>query len=363
MQDQEPRTKVFVVDDDAVLLRVLRRTLKTHHDVITVQDPTQARAVFEDNRDVAVILSDYTMPKMSGVELLREALEVVPAATRILTSGAAELGAFRDVIDECQLYTFVAKPFETHAVRIVVQRAAEHHLLAVRNQLLVDELAEQAASEQALRRAFQQYVPAEVVNDLIEVGGTASLAGLERNVTVLLADLRGFTGFSEKRPPSEVVAVLNRFFSAMAAPLLAHGGTIDKYIGDSILAHFGGLRPDPAAPDNALQAALDMRVALGKLNDELTAQGTPALHFGVGINTGSCIIGNVGCAARMDYTVIGDAVNLAARVQELTKSKPDAILLTGATREGLTLEAKLTRWSPVSVRGRQDPVAIFEVLD
>jgi len=363
MAQQPPATKVLVIDDDPVLLRVLRRTLHGQHEVLTASNGTDGRTLLQQNPDLAVIVSDYAMPGLSGVELLREAHSAVPLATRILMSAGGELAVFRDVVDECNLYTFVAKPFETQALRIIVQRAAEHHLLALRNETLVAELKQHVANEQALRRAFQQYVPVEVVNDLVEVGGAASLVGLEREVTILLADLRGFTGFAEKRPPVQVVHMLNRFFSAMATPLLAHGGTIDKYIGDSILAHFGGLRPDPDAPDHAARAALDMRVALKNLNDELAQEGTAPLHFGIGINTGRCTIGNIGCAARMDYTVIGDAVNLTARVQELAKAKTDSILLTESTRSRVSSQFQVTAWDSVTVRGRQDPVAVFELLD
>ncbi len=357
------KTKILLVDDDEAIVRALARAFRDQHEVLTANGGQQGLAVLEQHPDVAVVLSDFSMPGLDGVAFLRRTLALAPRATRILTSGLGELSAFREAIDECQLYTFVAKPFDLDAVLIIVQRAAEHHVLVEKNHGLVAELAERAAREEALRRAFQQYVPAEVINDLVEHGGPASLVGLERDVTILLADLRGFTTFAERRPPGEVVLVLNRFFEAMARPLLAHGGTIDKYVGDSILAHFGGLHPTRSAATDAVRAALAMRSALRALDEELRIEGLPSLHFGVGINTGRCILGNVGCAARMDYTIIGDAVNVAARVEELTKHKLDAVLITESTRLALEDDFELVAWAPVSIRGREQPVAVFEVVD
>ena len=356
------KTKVLVIDDDPLLLRVLPRALRNSHEVLSANRAVDALPLLEEHRDLAVIVSDYGMPGMTGVELLRHAIEKVPNANRILMSGGGEFEAFRDVIDECRLYTFMPKPFEMQAFRVVIQRAAEHHLLSARNHALVSELQERAATEQALRRSFQQYVPAEVVNDM--VGGADALTqGVERVVTVLLADLRGFTRFSENRSPHEVVRILNRFFAAMARPLLEHGGTIDKYIGDSILAHFGGVDPDSNAPNRALLAARDMRRELRQLNREFLAEGLPELRFGVGLHTGRCIIGNVGCAARMDYTIIGDTVNLTARVEELTKSRPDSILFTESTRNALSIEADIKSLGRFDVRGRLAQAELFELLD
>ncbi|MEZ4440633.1 MAG: adenylate/guanylate cyclase domain-containing protein [Polyangiaceae bacterium] len=354
-------TKVLVADDDELVRRTMERTLRRRHEVLMATDGLDALKLLRQHPDVAVIFSDFDMPGLNGVELLRDSLSVAPKAVRILTSGAAELDSFRDVVDECRLYTFLPKPLEPQAVRVVVQRAAEHHLLQLDNEALVAELERRAASEEALRRAFQQYVPIEVVNELVEGGGPASLVGIERDVTVLLADLRGFTGFSEKRPPIEVVGVLNQFFTAMAGPILRYGGTIDKYIGDSVLAHFGGRRPQPDAPNHAVLAALEMREALVELNERM--QGIyPPLAFGVAINTGPCIIGNVGCAARMDYTIIGDTVNLTSRLEELTKQKPNSILLTEATKRRLSLDVAVEAWPTLSVRGREKPVLVYELV-
>jgi adenylate cyclase len=205
-------------------------------------------------------------------------------------------------------------------------------------------------------------VPSEVVEELTNSDAPPSLIGRKREVTVLFADLRGFTAFSEKRDPANVVALLNRFFDAMAAPLIACGGTIDKYIGDAVLAHFGGVRVDALAAEHAVRAALGMRASLVTLNRQLAEDGVPAFRFGVAINTGSCIVGNVGCSARMDYTVIGDAVNVAARVEGLTKGKDNCILITGATRALVSSRFVLERWPPTTVRGRQEEIDVYEVM-
>jgi len=356
------RNKVLVVDDDSQVLASLRRILKGDHDVLSADCVESALPLLEEHPDISVILTDFDMPGRNGVELLLDSIELAPHAVRILTSGQAELSQFLDVIDKCKLHTFIPKPAAVDAVRLIVRRAVEHYELDLRNRRLVAQLEGEMAKEAMLRRSFQQYVPSEVIDELIEADGRLDVAGRQRSVTVLFADLRDFTAFSEKLEPAAVVSMLNRFFTAMAAPLVAHGGTIDKYIGDAILAHFGGLRADPDAAGHAVRAALAMRRALAELNLELADEGQGPLCFGVGINTGTCIIGNVGCPARMDYTVIGDAVNVAARIEGLTKKSPDTILVSAATHALLGPDFESTRRAPTSVRGRDELVEIYEIL-
>ncbi len=209
------------------------------------------------------------------------------------------------------------------------------------------------------KRAFAQYVPAEVVHRLIEQPELLELGGEERELTLLFADLANFTTISEKLAPRAVVAILGKYFDAMSTVIYRHGGTVDKYIGDGIMAFWGAPLPDERHADRALQAAIDMQQRLAKLARSLGRRGGPAMAMRIGIHTGNVIVGNVGSRARFAYTAIGDAVNLASRLEGANKAYGTSILLSEATVRHLEAQVRLRPVDLVMVKGRTDAVTIY----
>jgi len=212
---------------------------------------------------------------------------------------------------------------------------------------------------QETKRAFAQYVPAEVVNRLIEQPELLELGGEERELTLLFADLANFTTMSEKLAPRAVVAVLGKYFDAMSTVIYRHGGTVDKYIGDGIMAFWGAPLPDERHAYHALQAAMDMQERFAELARRLGSKGAPAMTMRIGIHTGNVIVGNVGSRARFAYTAIGDAVNLASRLEGANKAYGTSILLSEATALQLKGRVPLRPVDSVVVKGRTDAVMIF----
>ena len=212
---------------------------------------------------------------------------------------------------------------------------------------------------QETKRAFAQYVPAEVVNRLIEQPELLELGGEERELTLLFADLANFTTMSEKLAPRAVVAVLGKYFDAMSTVIYRHSGTVDKYIGDGIMAFWGAPLPDDRHAERALQAAIDMQDQFVKLARRLGRKGAPDMSMRIGIHTGNVIVGNVGSRARFAYTAIGDAVNLASRLEGANKAYGTSILLSEATVRHLKGRVPLRPVDSVMVKGRSDAVMIF----
>jgi adenylate cyclase len=212
-----------------------------------------------------------------------------------------------------------------------------------------------------VRDLLDKNVSPEVATRLLRDG--AALGGEEREVTILFADLRGFTTLSEGLPPRDLIALLNRFLDRMSARIEAEGGIIDKFIGDEIMALFGAPVAQPDSADRAVRAALGMRAALAELNAELAAEGRPPLAFGVGINTAHVVAGNIGSHRRLNYSVIGDGVNLAARLQPLTRRAEFAtdILISGDTRAALRGTYALRALGETSVKGRAAAVTLHAV--
>jgi adenylate cyclase len=215
------------------------------------------------------------------------------------------------------------------------------------------------AERDRVRDLLDKNVSPEVAAQLMRDG--AALGGEEREVTILFADLRGFTTLSETLPPREVVALLNRYLDTMSAAIETQGGVIDKFIGDEIMALFGAPVAQPDSADRALAAALAMRTALAALNAEFAAEGHPPLAFGIGINTARVVAGNIGSHRRLNYSVIGDGVNIAARLQSLTR---DPQYHTDIICSAATVHASRRVWSirtlgQVSVKGRAGRLEVY----
>ncbi len=212
-----------------------------------------------------------------------------------------------------------------------------------------------------VKRLFSRYVPKDVYEQLIEDPSRASLGGRRRTMTVLFSDVRGFTAMSEKATPEEVVGQLNEYFTRMVQVLFDHRGTLDKFVGDMVMGLFGAPLDDPDHAEHAVQAALAMSRALDELNAGWAAAGRPVLDIGVGISTGDMVAGNIGSDTIMSYTVIGDTVNLGARLESLNKEYGTRIIISDATRTAIKGRYDIRPLGEVTVKGKSRPVAIYEV--
>lgn len=213
------------------------------------------------------------------------------------------------------------------------------------------------------RAMFGRYLSTAVVDQLMREPDV-QLGGVKEEVTVLFSDIRGFTSFSEGKPPEEVVSRLNEYFTAMTRCVFRHGGTLDKYLGDGLMALFGAPLHAPDHPRRAVAAAVEMLKSLDELNRSWEARGEVTLGLGIGINSGRVVVGNIGCPERMDYTVIGEAVNLAARLEAMNKEYGTRIILSEYTvrllQEGdLPPGWALEELGPAQVRGLAEPVRIL----
>jgi adenylate cyclase len=215
--------------------------------------------------------------------------------------------------------------------------------------------------KRTMKRLFGRYVSRDVYAQLVAHPELAELGGSRRDMTVLFSDIRGFTTVTESRNPEELVAQLNEYFSRMVEIVFRHNGTVDKFVGDMVMALFGAPLDDGDHAEHAVQTAIDMVAALRELNRAWSARGLSALDIGIGINSGDMVAGNIGSAAIMSYTVIGDNVNLGSRLESLNKQYGTRIIISDATRSRLTNSYELRPLGEVTVKGKTKPVAIYEV--
>jgi adenylate cyclase len=219
----------------------------------------------------------------------------------------------------------------------------------------------ESRTKQGLALLFGTYVPPELVDEMVKDPGAYSMRAEARELTVLFCDIRGFTSIAETLPPEQLQTLLNQVFSRLTQVIRAHGGTIDKYMGDCVMAFWGAPVPDPDHAIKAVHAALAMVEAVAQLNAELASQGMPVLRVGIGINTGTMRVGDMGSDIRRSYTVIGDAVNLAARLEALTRTF-DVDIVAGDTTRRLSPAFSWLELERVQVKGKEKAVTVHTLF-
>jgi len=221
---------------------------------------------------------------------------------------------------------------------------------------------EDITREKRVRSTMARYMAKEVVDRLLQSGEDV-LKGSSHVATVLFSDIRRFTMLTESMSPQQTVTMLNDYFTEMVEVVFTHGGMLDKYIGDALMAIFGAPVEDVSDAENALAVATDMIRALWKLNDRRKAESLEAIDIGIGLATGEVLAGSVGSIKRMEYTVIGDTVNLAARLESANKHYGTSVLLSGPTVEALHTPAILRRLDLIQVKGKTQPTVLYESLN
>jgi adenylate cyclase len=344
---------VLVVDDDALNRKLLVHLLEQQgHRARTAENGREAlelaRAAPTD-----VVLLDIVMPELDGISVLEQLksdrdLMHIPV---IMISAIDELASVVRCI-EIGAEDYLQKPFDA-----VLLRARINAGLAKKR--LYDLEREQ------VRGAFSRFVPEHVVEDLLaRTDADLRLAGSRDVGTIMFTDIRGFTTFAEAAAPELVLEILNDYFDEMIEAIFDHGGTLIGYRGDGLLVVFGAPLALDDHADRALAAAREMLdVRLPRFNARLGAKGIGAFQMGIGLNSGPFMSGNVGSQRRMEYTVHGDTVNTASRIEGMTKDSPHPILISESTVEALTARPMMDFVGEFEVRGRQSGIRLWTLAD
>lgn len=342
---------LLVVDDDWMTREVMEAHLLTAgYEVMVAHNGNRALELAWE-RPPDLVLLDVRMHGMSGYEVCEhlktsEATRYAPVVmVTALESETDKLKAINAGADD-----FISKPFTSLMLLTRVRS-----LLRIKR--LHDELEER---NRLLRRVLHRYVNEDIARAILaDPDNNLKLGGETRPVTVLFADIRGFTAYSEEHAAEDVLALLNHFFNALTEVIFHHHGTLDKYIGDEIMAFFGA--PVATGDDvfNALRAALELRHVFEEIRAGVAAAGVEDLGLGIGLHSGDAAVGNVGSERVMSYTVIGDTVNVAHRLQELAGH--NEIIVSAAVYRQVAGRVAAVRLEPQMIRGKRDPQVLYRV--
>ncbi len=338
--------RFLVVDDNDNNRYTLTRRLKRlgFEDVATAENGRQALDLIGRERFDLVLL-DIMMPDVDGYAVL----EQLRAEGRLVNLPVIVISAL-DELDsvirciELGAEDYLPKPFNPTLLKARISATLEKKRLR-------DEVTRQLA---VIREIFGKYVPKSVAEAI--VAGAGTLQPTQSTATILYTDIEAFTSIAESMPPEQVVQMLNEYFSAVIEPIERYGGVVNQFQGDAMLVTFNVPVEDPEHADKAVKVAIEIQQAeRGRLFAGV------ALHTRIGINTGVVIAGNVGSGDRVNYTVHGDPVNLAARLEQLNKEHGTSVLVSGTTVALLNEDYPLEQIGEVEIRGKSEPVQIFKL--
>ncbi|MFO0626422.1 MAG: adenylate/guanylate cyclase domain-containing protein [Polyangiales bacterium] len=351
---------ILCVDDEPIVLRSLREQFERElqgYEVEVAEDADEALEILDglqaDGVQVPVVVSDHIMPGMKGDELLVRVHERLHDTRTILLTGQAGLDAVARAINGADLYRYITKPWDREDLTLTVREAA-------RSYLVEQQVRAQQAQLAAAHEAATRFVPYEFLSLL----GRSELAEVRRGdfitrpVTVYYSDIRSYTPIIEGHTPTGNLSWINEYLLSMERPIHGQGGFVEHIAGDAICALFG------TGADAGVRAAIESLRALDDLNAHRARRGAAPLRIGVGVTTGECLLGVLGGEDRLHCGVVGNAVNLAARVESLTKHL-GTLLITGETRAALVDPTAYTlRYvDRVRVKGQRTPTDLYEVLD
>jgi class 3 adenylate cyclase len=355
---QEDATRILVVDDVELNRSMLSRRLERKGFQVDMAEGGQEAIEKIGTTAYDLVLLDIMMPEVSGYDVLKEVRKTrSPLELPIIMATAKDQG--EDIVSAFKLGAndYIVKPIDFPVALARIETQLSRKRAMEEAQRLTAELERH---NQFIRKTFGRYLSKEVVESLLSSPEGLRLGGEKRNITIMMSDLRGFTAVSEKLDPEQVVAMLNNYLGKMAEIVTGYNGTIDEFIGDAILALFGApiRREDDA--ERAVLCALQMQRAMREVNEENRRNGFPELEMGIALNTGECVVGNIGSQKRAKYGVVGSHVNLTGRIESYTVG--GQILISKATADAVGSDLKLGDELQLGAKGFREPVTVYELL-
>ncbi|NIN66768.1 MAG: response regulator [Anaerolineae bacterium] len=363
--------RIALADDNAAFLDATAQLLEREgYQVTTACNGREALEVIGRDKPDLVLL-DIMMPGLDGISVMKQIRDQDPhIGVVMMTAFGSEEMAVEALTAGADDYLIKPLDYQEAFIRLDIvlgrsQLRRERKRLQVELSAAHDELqaryGELEASyqriqelEEKTRELFERYLPSEVARYLIDDPSRANLGGERREVTVLFADLRGFTALAEKMAPETLIDVVNGYLTLATEAIFAQGGILDKFMGDAVMAVYNAPIPQPDHALRAVNTAFALRENLRGYDAE------PSLHFGFGVNTGEAVVGNVGSEALMNYTAIGDAVNVAFRLQE--QAKGQQILLSRTTFDQVRDFVEARPLGRMRIRRRAEEAEVYEAL-
>jgi len=357
--------RVLLVDDSNVVCKLIEQKIM-HDEHITFKYCTDSSLAFEMAKQFCptVILLDLEMPGKNGFDLLREFRDdlVLTNVPVIVLSGISD-SETKDRVFRSGANDYAEKQMDTAELTSRIHYHSKAYMNALKLNESIHEIMEAKkrleVQRDFIRKTFGRYLSDEIVANILETPEGLELGGEKRVISIMMADLRGFTSLSERLPPETVLSIINNYLRVMTDVLFRYNATIDEFIGDAILAVFGApvVRPDDI--QRAVACAVEMQLSMEKVNSWNREQGYPDIAMGIGLNTGEVIVGNIGSERRAKYGIVGQHVNLTGRIESYTVK--GQILASRSTVEACGDNLRIDGQMDVVPKGMNEPITIYDI--
>ncbi|MEL6251375.1 MAG: adenylate/guanylate cyclase domain-containing protein [Bacteroidota bacterium] len=352
---------ILYVDDEVDNLRVFKAAFRRKYKIELASSAEEGIRILKE-KPIDLIITDQRMPEITGVEFLKKVVPLYPDTVRMVLTGYSDLSAIVEAINLGQIYRYIGKPWDEEELNVAIENARQLSRLKKKNRELLAELQHKMEIQEKTLQTFKRFVPPKVVEECLSTAPTTIFEGEQRHLTVLFCDLRGFTSISEKWHPTQVVSFLNDYYESMTDAVEKYGGVVMQYIGDEVFAVFGAPISISDHELKAVTAALEMREQMEKVNTKYRETLGFDLSIGIGVNSGEVVAGTLGTHSRLSYSVAGDVVNTGKRIESVTKSSPNQILVHESVYEKVKETFSSRALDPVYVKGKEQALNLYEIL-
>lgn len=353
---------VLMISDEEHDLNLFRSQFVRHYNVFTASSIRKGFKTLEEY-DIHVVLIKQKMNDMTGLQFSESISHSKPEVLSIIFAETEDTESLDIAIKKNLIYRYVSYPYDDKDLKMVLDGALKLSEAEYQNRELSGEIEKFKSKQDDILKLFKRYVPGEVVSQALDSSDEQLMSpGESRVVSVLFADIRGFTQFASHLRPSQVVGFLNDYWIEISDCVKKNKGSINKYMGDGLLAVFGAPVSYIDNHTNAVSAALDMIDSLGGINEKYADLLGTEIKIGIGINTGEVVVGNVGTNEYMEYTVIGNTVNIASRMEAISKKIPNSIIISEHTRELVKDEFETSPLKEATIKGKGVSIPYFEVF-
>lgn len=352
---------ILYVDDEEHNLISFRATFRTDYRIYTAINGKEGLDILR-NHPVDLIITDQRMPDLTGIQFLEKTISEFPDAIRMILTGYSDISVIIDAINSGRVFRYITKPWDESELKMTIENARQVKQLNRNNRDLMVKLQQKVEEQEQILKLFVKYVPEHVLKKSLQNNLESIFEGELRNVAVLFCDIRGFTAMSEELAPNEVVSFLNDYYSIMGEIVKQHKGIVNQFVGDEVFAAFGAPESNQDNEVNAVFCALTMMKNLHRLNDKYREKIKRDIQMGIGVNSGEVVAGNLGSEDRIGYSMTGDTVNTGKRIETLTKDQPNTVLISESVYKKTKELIQTKAWEPLYVKGKKDPIRVFEVI-
>lgn len=353
---------VLMVSNAEHDLNLFHSQFVRHYNVFTATSVQEGHQTLQDY-DIHVVLIKQKMADMTGLQFSESISHTYPNILTIILADSDETETLDLAIQKNLIYRYSKSPYEEKDLKMILDGALKLSASEYQNRELSKEIDKFKTKQEDILKLFKRYVPAEVVSQALSSKEEQLMSpGESRVVSVLFADIRGFTQFASHLRPSQIVNFLNDYWTEISECVKQNKGSINKYMGDGLLAVFGAPVSYIDNHKNAVSAALDMVDRLKGINEKYADLLGTEIRIGIGINSGEVVVGNVGTNNYMEYTVIGNTVNVASRMENISKQKSNSIIISENTCKLINQAFETSELKQANIKGKDISIPYFEVL-